>query len=195
VRPHSVGALAMPARTGGGPLPVDRTPLGWDVARAVRHLPALLAVLDATSLVVLRGGGGPPLPVQVPLQPVPGRGSASALGADGLEERLLLTDHGADARPQIPPDSVWCPATAVVAARGPVAHEVGRAAVSSSELASDQQSSTARPPQHPAQRATLHPPVATRGHSGLAFGKSMRQRHRTAASVRSCAGVGRSCSL
>ena len=103
-RQHPVGQLPMAALARGGQLPVHLAPSGLHLPLAFGDLPALLASLDPSSLVIVGRVVGPPLPIELPVQPAQRLGVGSHLGAEGLEERCLLGDHGDGRWPQVQPD-------------------------------------------------------------------------------------------
>src|SRR5260370_19537419 len=100
-RQHPMGELAVTGLARGGEFPVHLTSTGLRLALALGHLPALAALLHLATLVVVFWIIGPTLTIQVPLQAPQRLRVRSYLGAEGLEQRLLLCYHGDGTRPQI----------------------------------------------------------------------------------------------
>ena len=128
----------MAALARGRQLPVDFAPPSLHLPLALGHLPALPAPLDPAPFIIVRWVVGPPLPVELPVQPTQGACIRSHLRTERLEERCLLRDHRDGARSQVQPDDPAAQRVARFLVRRPLAHQLGGEAVPLPQLAADQ---------------------------------------------------------
>ncbi len=99
-----MGEVPVAALARGRELSVHLAPLGLDLALALAHLPAFPTFLDAPPFIIVLRVVGPALPIQVPLQAAEVVPVGCHVRAEGLEQRLLLGDHGDGAWPQVQAD-------------------------------------------------------------------------------------------
>src|SRR5215472_11970030 len=93
--------LPMTALARGRQPPVDLAPLRLDLALALAHLPAVLALLNAPALVIVVRVVGPALPVELALQTAQALPVGDYLRAERLEQRCLVGHHRDRARSQV----------------------------------------------------------------------------------------------
>src|SRR5689334_7161159 len=93
--------LPMAALARGRKLAVHLAPPCLDLALALARLPAFPSRLHATRLVILGRILRAALAIKLSVQAAQVLPVGGHLGAEGLEQRLLLGDHGKGARPQV----------------------------------------------------------------------------------------------
>ncbi len=111
---HPMGQLPVAALARGGQLPVQLAPPGLHLPLAFGHLPALRAPLDPAPLVVVGRVVGPPLPVELPIQPpqrfgVGATSGQNACSSAACRETTAMVE-GPRSSPTTPLPS-WCGAS------------------------------------------------------------------------------------
>ena len=119
-----MGELSLAALARGRELPMEFAPQDLHLALAFGHLPAFLAWFDAATFIVVVRVIGPPLPVELPLQPPKRSGIGGHHGAERLQARFLLSHHGDGGRAQIQSHDAGAELVLWLARGGALAHQL-----------------------------------------------------------------------